>query len=217
MPIIDSHTHNQNAADAVINADLQNFGFKEGLHYSIGLHPWMVREDNDALLNRILSHAASANVVAIGECGIDTLKAASQGISISSEEYRQLQTSILEKHILLSEAVGKPLILHSVRATNDIISLKRFFKPSQPWIIHGFRAKPTVLQNLLKEGLFVSYGHLFNEESLRATPLHRLLIETDDSGLAINEVAAKASQCLGITQDKLIETVKANNKLIFGI
>ena len=41
-----------------------------------------------------------------------------------------LQMAVFEKQILLAEAMGKPLIIHCVKAFNELVELKRKFRPN---------------------------------------------------------------------------------------
>ena len=57
-----------------------------------------------------------------------------------------------------------------------------------PWIIHGFRGKPQLAQQLLNKGFYISLGEKFNPETVSIIPVDRLLFETDESPLNINKI-----------------------------
>ena len=200
MLIFDCHTHHSHQPYAIINAEASNIAFDEHLHYSAGIHPWNAENATESLFSRLEQLLQLGNVVAVGECGID--KAIATPIDV--------QQSVMMRQVELSEKYEKPLIVHCVRAWQEIITLHKSIKPSQKWIIHGFRAKPTVLEALLKEDFLFSYGPLFNAQSLINTPLHSLLIETDESHRSIDEVSQSVSATLGITESKLIQSVSTN-------
>lgn len=207
MLIIDSHTHHFEQSNAIINYTPSEIDFKPYFLYSAGLHPWWIENPSESLISSIFNIAIkSGNVVAIGECGIDKL------IDIPLN----IQIEILEKHIVLSETLKKPLILHCVRAWQELISMHRKYKAKQPWIIHGFRGKPSILHSLLSEGFYISYGSLYNEKSLQATSYDRLLIETDDSPLEIEEVASKVANSLNISMEQLVALTNYNATNIFN-
>lgn len=128
-----------------------------------GLHPWRAMEE-------LVVPDLSAKL-AIGECGLDGLK----GPSLARQE------EVFFQQISLSEEVGKPLIIHCVKAFDRLLILRKDLHPKMPWMLHGFRGKPQQLQSLLNAGFYVCFGFLHNEESLRACPLDRLLLETDDN------------------------------------
>lgn len=176
--IKDIHTHRTDAREAVISVNPWEFAPVEGLCYSVGIHPWQAARAVEADFDRLAECATSGNVLMIGECGIDKLR----GGDLS------MQTGVLERHIALSEQVGKPLVLHCVRASNELCRLRRLLRPSMPWIVHGFRGNARVASQLLDAGFYLSYGERFNPEALAATPADRLLAETDESPLPIDEI-----------------------------
>jgi len=97
-----------------------------------------------AYLNEIASHPS---IVAIGETGLDRLKGPSFDVQIP----------VFKKHIELSENLGKPVIIHCVKAWEELIQIRRETKPTQSWIIHGYRGKPELTKRLIQEGfLFLS-------------------------------------------------------------
>ena len=176
--IKDIHTHRIDAREAVISVNPWEFAPVDGLCYSVGIHPWQVGRATDADFDRLAECARSDNVLMIGECGIDKLR----GGVLS------MQTGVLERHIALSEQVCKPLVLHCVRASNELCRLRRQLRPSMPWIVHGFRGNAHVASQLLDAGFYLSYGERFNPEALAITPADRLLAETDESLLPIDEI-----------------------------
>lgn len=209
--LLDCHTHHPAPQPSgIISISPQEYAsleadgaFPEGQKYSVGIHPWKTLEEPAPELWQILERAAAdAKVVAIGEAGIDAGK--------GGPMFRQLQ--VLRRQIELSEAVGKPLILHNVKAQDILIGLRRDLNPAQPWISHGFRGKPTIAKMLLDAGLYLSYGEKFNPESLAMTPSDRLLAETDESPLSIEEIIAALSAAAG---RDLTPTISANTSRLF--
>ena len=101
----------------------------------------------------------------------------------------EVQESVFSEQVALSEQVGKPLIIHCVKALDRLLLLRKELKPKQQWMLHGFRGKPQQLRSLLDAGFFVSFGFQHNEESLRICPIDRRLLETDDDGVhSIEEI-----------------------------
>lgn len=176
--IKDIHTHRADAREAVISVNPWEFCPADGLLYSVGIHPWQVGRATGADFDRLAECARADGVLMIGECGIDKLR----GGDLS------MQTGVLERHIALSELVRKPLLLHCVRASNELCLLRRQLRPSMPWIVHGFRGNARVAGQLLDAGFYLSYGERFNPEALAITPADHLLAETDESTLPIDEI-----------------------------
>lgn len=174
FPCIDIHTHDKSRINAVINI-YPHENLIEGAFHSVGIHPWQTTDIDLSTIEKLNTLASHPQVVAIGETGIDTLK----GASIDK------QIDIFKLHISLSEQVKKPLIIHCVKAFNEIITIKKQLKPSMPWIIHGFRGKPQLTQQLLNNGFYISLGEHFNSQSATIIPSDRLFFETDESSLDI--------------------------------
>lgn len=153
----------------------------EGFTYSVGIHPWDADAADISLWDKLEKAAGEKNVMAIGEAGLDLMR----GPSI------EIQTECFKRHIELSEAVGKPLVIHCVRAFHRLLKLIKEMSPKQPWIVHGFRGKPELAHQLIDAGMWISLGPKFNDLTAEIIPAERLLIETDDAcNITIEEVAA---------------------------
>ena len=196
--IKDIHTHRIDAREAVISVNPWEFAPVDGLCYSVGIHPWQVGRATDADFDRLAECATSGNVLMIGECGIDKLRGGDL----------PMQMSVLERHIALSEQVCKPLVLHCVRASNELCRLRRQLRPSMPWIVHGFRGNAHVASQLLDAGFYLSYGERFNPEALAITPADRLLAETDESLLPIDEIHRRLAASRQIEVDEFVRNVE---------
>ena len=159
---------------------------RRGYLYSVGIHPWNWRRADSRALRLLRALAAEPQVIAIGECGLDAhhpqLPPSPPSIlstSPSKLSILESQTRLLDIHIALSEQLRKPLILHIVKAYQEIIALHNRWSPAQPWIIHGFRGKPQLARQLLDHGFHLSFGSRYNPASLAITPPSRLHRETD--------------------------------------
>jgi TatD DNase family protein len=156
--------------------------------FSVGIHPWFANSFTSRSFQELEFLAMDKRVVAIGECGLDKNSAVSL----------ELQKSVFEKQIELSEKIKKPLIIHCVGCFNELFEIKRRIKPAQLWIIHGFRGKPELAKQALKFDFGLSFGEHYNPESVRITTLEKLYLETDESPLAISELyeqIAKIKAC----------------------
>lgn len=192
----DIHHHLANFAEKADENRIVSLNYydrvPEGGYYSIGIHPWttenMTENEAATALKRIEKNAGLKQIIAIGECGIDRLRGGD----------RIFQEEIFKDHIRISENVKKPLIIHSVRSTEDIIRLKKETKPSQLWIIHGFRGKKETAQQLISQGIALSLGEHFNKEAAACIPKEMLFHETDESSLTIDQIIDKtdvSKQC----------------------
>ena len=187
--ILDMHTHHAAPQpEGVICCGPEEFEPVEGQLYSVGIHPWAVAQGVDELVWKKLEAAlAHPQVVALGECGIDIPKG---GVLFK-------QMLAFKRQIELSEKVGKPLVIHSVKAQDIIIGIRKDMKPSQPWLVHGFRGKPTIAKMYADAGISLSFGEHFNEETVVSLPDEAVFAETDESPLSIEEVISRLSAARG--------------------
>lgn len=205
---IDVHTHKINSDDIPIiynvriNDDAVSLPHGQHIYFSAGIHPWDAEKVRSVWYDNMTIMLNYKQVIAVGECGLD------KHTSVSLEK----QLEIFEKHIHLSETNQLPLLIHCVGFSHEIIRLHQYFKPKQAWIIHGFRGKPELALQFLKEDIYLSFGEKFNVESVKITPLNRLLIETDESQTSIKDLYQRIAEIKECDVRKL----KAANDL-FGI
>lgn len=203
--ILDCHTHRQPPQpQAVVCASPATFSPVPGQLYSLGIHPWNPEEATPENLDALLRLGKAPEVVAIGEAGVDTLRGAPL--------YRQ--TLDFRRQIEISEELAKPLVVHDVKAHDIVAGLRRDLRPKQPWIIHGFRGKPSVVEMMLKASadIYFSFGEHWNPDALRAVPRDRLLAETDESPLSIAEIIVRISACTG---EEMTHVISANTLRLF--
>lgn len=201
MEFFDLHTHNE-AADSKYSILNSNRAIEER-YTSVGLHPWDITEDWEKEFLRITELAKSRNVIAIGECGIDKLKSTADIIT---------QITVFQAHARLSEETRKPLIIHCVKGIDEITRLYKELNPTQAWIIHGFRGKPQQAQQITGCGLYISFGEHFNAESIKATPLDRMFIESDESTLPIADIYSAIAKTKDMEVEALQQSISANIK-----
>lgn len=195
----DIHTHNINADNrySILNSPT----YIPGRNISMGIHPWDITEDWKNRFESIGQDARNENVKAIGECGIDKINATA-GI--------ETQKKIFHAHAMLAEEVKKPLIIHCVKGHDEILSIYKEIKPRQAWIIHGFRGKPEQAGQLTKAGLYLSFGDKFNKESIAATPVGRLFIESDESIISIADIYRSIAHEKGCIIEELAQSIQEN-------
>lgn len=207
---IDIHTHQLPplSGTAIVCCSPDTFYPQENEWYSIGIHPWNLDDCNwkeTSFKESFESLIRHPQVLAIGESGLDKLTK----ISLAQ------QMEALRYQALVAEAATKPLILHLVKATTELLALKKELSPRVPWIIHGFRGKLQLALELVHHGLYLSFGTNYQEEAMQQTPANRLLLETDESNVPIADLYKKAALLREITDKELMETVSANIQRIF--
>ena len=171
-------------------------------YFNYGIHPWRL-QPKLSLLETLLKED---KIVAIGETGLDRLH----------KDTYDLQIEYFEKHILLAEQYQKPLIIHNVKATADILRLHKKYQPKQVWIIHGFNGTAEEIHQLTERGIYLSVGEsIFYPnrkitKALSSLPLEYLFLETDTSEKTIQQVYERASALLNLPLNALKEQIFAN-------
>lgn len=199
--MVDFHTHNLRACDALVSVSPCDFAPVDGCRYSVGIHPWHTEGgDVEAQWTALETAAADHRVVAIGETGLDSLKGAPMDV----------QLRLLKRHIALAEALDKPLVIHMVRTSQLVLRAWRNSKQSVSWAIHGFRGNERVVAPLVEAGFYISFGERFNAEALKAVPLDRMLAETDESQLAIAQIVENMAAVLQMPASRLEAVLAAN-------
>ena len=170
MDFFNIHTHiTKHPESEILSADVLSFSsIGKNEYLSVGIHPWYLA-DNDAenQLESLRKAIGNRQVVAIGECGLDKLKGPSM----------ELQASVFRKEIALAEEHNLPMVIHCVKAYNELVQIKKSTHPQQPWIIHGFRGKEALAKECLQHGFHLSFGAYFQEDALRAVPFEKLFVE----------------------------------------
>lgn len=203
----DIHTHH-NRYGAIISTTPDEFHPQPGKYYSVGLHPWSLSEASKESITQLEAAVQHEQVVAVGETGLDKIKS-----GVNYEE----QLIYFEKQIRLSEQWHKPLVIHAVKSYDDIIRIHKAKRPTQPWIIHGFRGKPETAAQLLREGLYLSFGEYYNHETLKSIPLDRLFLETDEGQMSIDKLYRKAAHIRNLPPHRLHKAIAANVARIFPL
>lgn len=204
----DIHTHRSMEADGfrIINCSPDAFAPCPGQWYSVGIHPWSLRGDiPQEVWERLQAAVTHPQVLAIGEAGLDKLTDASMA----------LQETVFIRQAKMADAAGKPLIVHLVKATDALLRLKKELKPRVPWIIHGFRGKAQLAEELLRHDFYLSFGAKFQAEAVRTVPLSSLFIETDESLAPITETYGRVAAVRQIPLEELCKAIRANVQSVF--
>lgn len=213
---VDIHTHHAPLlpGSAIVNVSPDSFAPETGEWYSVGVHPWQVEAGNalgslSVAVCRKLDELASLvnhpQVLAVGEAGLDKLAAAPLAV----------QAAAFRHQAALAMQMDKPLVIHLVRATDELLALRRELRPSNPWIIHGFRGKAALAQAYLRQGFYLSFGEKYQAEALRVVPDSHLLLETDESTIPVETLYERAAVLRATSPTALMETVRSTVADIF--
>ena len=177
-----------------------------GVAYTYGIHPWFLNEGNEKLLLAAFeSYINNPNVIAVGEAGFDKLR----GPSL------ELQRKVFERQVAISEEVGKPVVIHCVKAWEELLATQKKLKPEMPWLIHGFRGNIELAGQLISKGMYLSFWFDFvlrpeSRNLLKSLPTDRIFLETDGAEADIKAIYKKVARDLDMTVDAL-KAIVLNN------
>lgn len=209
MDFFNIHTHlTRHPESEILSTDVSLFSSitDKEVYLSTGIHPWYLTENESEIqLQTLQETIKDKRVVAIGESGLDKLK----GSSI------ELQQAVFKKEIDLSEKYSLPMVIHCVKAFNELLQLKQSTKPHQPWIIHGFRGKEALAKDLIRHECYLSFGANYQEEALRIIPIEKLFIESDEAETPIEDIYFCIARTRNIPVEELAESIKKNVERVF--
>ncbi len=209
----DIHTHSTSSSNQVFT--IQNrYPTSDDFSnpFSVGIHPWFLKNETVeielVLLEEKLQHS---KCFALGECGLDK----------AIETDFDFQKEVFIRQIELSEKYQKPIIIHCVRAFQEIIEIRKSQKPSQPWIIHGFQKDKQLAFSLIENGFYMSFGEAVLKSAkvqdvISAISMDRIFLETDNAKVSIQEIYQKIADLKMITLKELQEKIYKNFTIVFS-
>ncbi|HBE42769.1 MAG TPA: hypothetical protein DDW27_16515 [Bacteroidales bacterium] len=217
---IDIHTHYGTKASAgtfsVISLMAHEEIFPEstpGIAFTFGIHPWFLTPTNhDRQLKDLKRIARNSAVIAIGEAGFDKIKGPDN----------DLQRRTFEEQVAVAEAMNKPLVIHCVRAWDELLKAHKRLKPSRHWLVHGFRGNKDLAGQLVSKNMFLSFWFDFVNRPeatplIRSLPVERIFLETDGSGVDIKDIYKKVSEDLEMEIEELKGITYRNFKVFFSL
>jgi len=214
---IDIHTHDFRpvpgvfAVENIMAHENRDPGAINARVFTAGIHPWYLDENNSSpLLAYIREIASNPNLIAFGEAGFDKLRGPSH----------EIQLAVFDEQVKIAGEFGKPLVIHCVKAWNELQEAHRDLKPGTPWLVHGFRGKKDLAQQLIRRGMYISFWFDFvvRPESsglVKSIPPERIFLETDGADADIRDIYSKVSADLGLGVDKLKEQISENYRELF--
>lgn len=143
---------------------------------ALGLHPQNLEGANiERNIEFIKSHVQE--IVGIGEIGLDYHK------RVRARAGKDLQKYVLKELLELARTNEKPAIIHSRYAWQDALNLVVDSKAERV-VFHWYTGTSSVLRDIISYGYYISATpaveyHEEHRRAVKATPLERLLLETD--------------------------------------
>ncbi len=204
LQAIDIHTHYPAPSDlAVRSVRLGVEQVPERGLCAAAIHPWDANIEPERVAE-LLGGLRAESVVAIGECGADY----TTGLD------RKAQLLLFEKHLLLAKEVNKPLIIHSVKAQNEIVAMLRREGFTRA-VFHSFVGSAEQAREIVKAGCKISFGprSFASPRTMKALTMLRgedIFFETDMSTDSVVEIYDKAAEIRCESREELMEEVWRN-------
>lgn len=201
---------------------------RPGLYATVGIHPHSAKSMS-AWLKDIELMAASPEVVAIGEIGLDYYRNLSE-----PSAQRECFVHFLE----LARRSGLPVIIHDRDAHQDTVDLLRLeHVEDSGGVMHCFSGDTEMARKCLDMGLYISIAgpvtfknNARGQQVARFVPDDRLLLETDCPFLTpephrgkrnepamVQVVAERVAALRGVPLGKIVEVTGANAQRLFGL
>jgi TatD DNase family protein len=196
---------------------------------SVGVHPHDADTHPDVETATLVDKAQHPRVAGIGETGLDFYYDRSD---------RARQAASFRAHIAAARESGLPVIVHTrdAEAETAHILAEEMEKGRYGGVIHCFTASADFARKALDLGLYISISGIVTfknardlQETARALPLERLLIETDSPFLApvphrgrpcepafVADTARFLADLRGEPLERLAEATSANFRTLFA-
>ncbi|AOT06794.1 TatD family hydrolase [Pseudoalteromonas luteoviolacea] len=197
-------------------------------HISFGLHPYFLTahsRDEMALLAD-LAEQNSEQLVAIGECGID-----------SQCDDLELQQALFKSHIVLANRLGLPMIVHHRQSHHLIAQAFKQTPPQFGGVIHAFSGSLQQAQYYLKLGFKLGLGGTITYPRAKKTrevvsrlPLSSFVLETDAPSMPVFgfqgqinvpvrliDIFAQVCQLRNESEDEIAQALYATSCRVFSI
>lgn len=206
------------------------------IYCSVGWHPSTVSNVEDSnWLENLYNIASSPKVVAIGEIGLDYHRIEEITDRKLQERLVKMQQEFFIKQVELAVELGRPCIIHSRKAFNDIIAMTSRFYPRLRAVLHCFTNGPHEAIYAIKMGFYLSFTGIITygnstavQQALYACDEDRYFLETDAPFLApvpykgqtckpayLVEIAKKVAEIRGESFDQIANESSSNAERFF--
>lgn len=139
---------------------------------AFGLHPWYLRQALPGWEERLAAVLRRYPQALIGETGLDRLR----------DPGADPQNRAFEVHVRLSRELGRPLLIHAVKAQDWLEKWWKLLPPG--FVFHSYNGRREMLSKIIAAGGYVSFSFSIlrvahGAETAAAVPADRLLLETD--------------------------------------
>lgn len=170
-----------------------------------GIHPWQADRE------RQLPDFAQCDIV--GETGLD------YACKVDKEAQRRL----FIEHIKGAKKVQKPIMLHVVRAIEDVLEILKSHKGLRGVVFHGFVGSWQQAIRCIEQGYYLSFGTRSlrspkTREVIEKIPHTQLFCETDaeEHKGNIEQIYSEVAAIRGVSIEALGYSIEENYNRLFG-
>lgn len=194
---------------------------------ALGLHPCFTHEPA-AAIEQLAQMLTSHQPVAVGEIGLDFRP---------GQASAEMQVPLFEQQLALARAQDLPVLLHVVKAHDEVLKRLRQCQLPRGGIVHAFSGSEQQAREYAKLGFKLGFGGAFTHARARKLqrlaaelPLEWLVLETDapDMPLAgyqgerneparVAEVAQQLASLRGVSLAQVAEQTCANARQILHL
>ena len=184
------------------------------IYAAVGWHPSNAHEAPADIRPALRELAQHPKAVAIGECGLDyyRLPSATGGSAADDVAYKKKQAEIFAQQLEVAVEMNLNCVIHQRSSFDDLFAQVQPFAQKTRGVFHCFGESIERLEKILSLGWLVSYTGIVtfkNGQNIRdavaATPLDRLMLETDCPYLA--PVPYRGKRCEPAFVKEISETV----------
>ena len=209
-------------------------GWPKVLFCTAGTHPHHAKDCDTAAPARLHELLTNAEMVAVGECGLDYFRNFSPHAT---------QLSCFEAQLTLATEIRKPVFLHQRDAHTDFMAtMNHYRKRLSAGVLHCFTGNEAELQDYLSLDLHIGItGWICDErrgrhlrELVKQIPEDRLMLETDapyllprdiqprpahhrNEPMYLTHICETVAACIGKPSAQLAAETTANAQRFFGL
>lgn len=198
-----------------------------GIYASVGVHPHDAITVTDEVIDALTELTKHPKVLAWGEIGLDFYY---------DNSPREIQQQAFEAQLARAVSLDLPIVIHTRDAEEETLEIMRRHPQPRGGQVHCFTGTMGMAEQLLEMGWHLGFTGIITfkkagdlREVVKATPLDRLLIETDSPYLApvpkrgrrnepayVAHVAAAVAELKGISVEELIQITSDNFKNLYS-
>jgi len=190
-------------------------------------HPHNADQYSPQIEKGIVNFLETRHPIGCGEAGLDF------HYNLSTPEN---QRRVFQRQIAIASQFKLPLIIHSRKAEQEVLSILKKEKFSGPVVFHCYTGSEEDAEKMLERGYYISISGIvtfkntgYLRDIVKLIPLDRIFIETDspylspvphrgktNTPLRVTLVAEKVAEIKGITVDELNSSINENFDRLFS-